>query len=175
MTHRKANRNNAAPLRLTAMGVLAATLTLGACSSIDCPVQNTVYTAYGLYKPGGERDTLRDTLTILTTRRDGTDSVLLNRSVNTTAFELPMSYTAPADTLLFTITDTLQRTLTDTVWIAKDNYPHFESVDCNISFFHFITSVRWTGNAIDSIAVNKQNVDYDASTEHFHLYLKARH
>ena len=162
------------PMRLAAAAAVAAASLLAACSSIDCPVQNTVYTAYGLYKPGGERDTLRDTLTVLTARRDGTDSVLLNRSLNTTAFELPMSYTAPADTLVFRIDAASGRTTTDTLWVEKDNYPHFESVDCNISFFHYITRVRWTHNAIDSVVVNKQHVDYDASTEHFHLYLKAR-
>ncbi len=169
-SHRKPGRGG----RLQAAFLMAATLTAAACSSVDCPVQNTVYTSYGLHKAGGERDTLRDTLTITTTRRDGTDSVLLNRSVNTTSFELPISYTDPEDTLFFYITDTLLNTSIDTVYVRKDNYPHFESVDCNISFFHYITAVRWTRNAIDSIAVNKQHVDYDASTEHFHLYLKAR-
>lgn len=152
---------------------LVAALTVGACSSIDCPVQNTVYTAYGVYKNGGERDTLRDTLTIYTTRRDGMDSVLLNRGVNTTKFELPMSYNDPEDTLYFTVIDQQAHAVTDTVYIKKDNYPYFESVDCNIAFFHNITSVRWTHHAIDSIAVNKQHVDYDASTEHLHLYFKA--
>lgn len=167
------NRKGAtARMQAAAMAVMA--LISAACSSVDCPVENTVCTSYGLYKAGGERDTLRDTLTIATTRRDGTDSVLLNRSVNTQAFELPISYTDPEDTLFFTVGDTLHNVYTDTVYVKKDNYPHFESVDCNIAFFHNITAVRWTRNAIDSIAVNKQHVDYDATTEHFHIYFKAR-
>lgn len=160
--------------RLAPVLMAGCVMAVAACSSVDCPVQNTVYTAYGLYRAGGVRDTLRDTLTVTTTRRDGTDSVLLNRSVNTTAFELPMSYNDPEDTLFFIVCDTLKRTVADTVYVRKDNYPHFESVDCNISFFHYVTGVRWTHNAIDSIAINKQSVDYDASTEHFHVYFKAR-
>ncbi len=144
-----------------------------ACSSIDCPVQNSVYTVYKAVKSDGTPDTLRDTLTIATARRDGTDSVLLNRSVNTTAFNLPVSYTAPADTLFFRIGDEEGYTL-DTVYVSKENTPHFESVDCNISYFHNITSVAHTRHAIDSIAINKPSVNYDASTEHFHIYFKAR-
>ena len=174
MKRHKANDHKPGAGRLQAAAMAAMTLAAAACSSVDCPVQNSVYTSYGLYKAGGERDTLRDTLTIATTRRDGTDSVLLNRSVNTTAFELPISYTDPEDTLFFTVGDTLGNVRIDTVYIKKDNYPHFESVDCNISFFHNITAVRWTRQSIDSIVVNKQHVDYDASTEHFHIYFKAR-
>lgn len=174
MTQPQTNRNSRAAMRLPALAAIAAAMALGACSSIDCPMENTVYTAYGLYKAAGVRDTLTDTLTVSTARSNRTDSILLNRSTNTSVFELPMSYTAPADTLVFTIADTLGRTVRDTLWIDKENYPHFESVDCNISFFHYITGVRWAGHAIDSVAVNKQHVDYDASTEHFHIYLKAR-
>lgn len=144
-----------------------------ACSSIDCPVQNSVYTVYRAYKSDGTADTLRDTLTVATTRRDGTDSVLLNRMINTTEFSLPISYTAPADTLLFFMEGKAGHTL-DTVCVSKENTPHFESVDCNISYFHHITAVTHTGHAIDSIAINKPSVNYDASTEHFHIYFKAR-
>jgi len=61
----------------------------------------------------------------------------------------------------------------DTVWIKKENYPHFESVDCSAAFFHKITDVRSTHNGIDSITINKRDVNYDAKTEHFHIYLKA--
>ncbi len=144
-----------------------------ACSSIDCPVQNSVYTVYRACKSDGTADTLRDTLTVATTRRDGTDSVLLNRMINTTEFSLPISYTAPADTLLFFMEGKTGHTI-DTVCVSKENTPHFESVDCNISYFHHITAVTHTGHAIDSIAINKPSVNYDASTEHFHIYFKAR-
>ena len=37
---------------------------VSACSSIDCPVQNSVYTNYALYKADGGVDTLRDTLSV---------------------------------------------------------------------------------------------------------------
>ena len=174
MEHNEPRRGKGATTRLqaAAIGVMAAAM--AACSSVDCPVQNTVYTVYGLYKPDGERDTLSDTLTIATTRRDGTDSVLLNRSVNTTQFDLPISYTDAEDTLFFTISDTLMNTTIDTVYVTKENYPHFESVDCNISFFHYITAVRHTSHAIDSIVLIYPDVNYDTSRKHFNIYFRHR-
>lgn len=142
------------------------------CTSIDCPVQNSVYTKYKALKSDGTPDTLQSMLTVSTTMRNGTDSVLLNRLTQASEFELPISYTDAEDTLFFEITDN-NIPVFDTVYVAKNNTPHFESVDCNISFFHDITSVRCTNHRIDSIVINKSSVTYDASTEHFHIYFKA--
>lgn len=146
------------------------------CTSIDCPVQNTVYTAYQLKKADGTTDTLKvDTLWIWTQREDGTDTLLLNRLCGATAtdFTLPISYTLPEDVLCLAIADTLGGVWLDTIRIKKDNLPHFESVDCQASYFHKVTAVSSTHHAIDSIAINNSNVNYDASTPHFHLYIKS--
>ena len=154
--------------------VAVATLTifiLSACSSIDCPVQNVVATVWQLHKTNGTLDTLTtDTLTITSQRRNGTDTILLNKSTSTASFELPISYTAPEDTLKFLVCDTVGNQKISYVYIKKENYPHFESVDCSASFFHQLTAVRWTGNAIDSIGINKSYVDYDLSTSHLYIY-----
>lgn len=161
-------------MRRIAFVALAAMLT-AACSSIDCPVQNTVSTVYGLYKSDGTADTLHgDTLTISTTRRDGNDTVLLNRCVNATGFSLPISNGAKTDTLVVELKDSATVT-TDTLYVDKDDQPHFESVDCSMAYFHTLTGLRWTSNAIDSVTINNRNVNYDASTQHIHLYLKPRH
>ena len=65
------------------------------------------------------------------------------------------------------------KTVVDTVWIKKDDYPHFESVDCNTTFFHTLTNVRYTRNYIDSIVINNPSVTYDSKTVHFYLYPKS--
>ena len=149
-------------------------LLLTACSSIDCPVQNTVYTVYTLHKSDLSTDTLNgDTLTVYSRRHNGSDTLLLNQITAVTQFTLPMGYSNPEDTLYFYLKVADGET-TDTVWIKKENQPHFESVDCSAAFFHHITAVRHTRNGIDSIAINKSTVNYDGNTEHFHLYLKAR-
>lgn len=153
--------------------LIAFTLTICACSSINCPVQNTVRTLYVLKKQNVEPDTLKDTLFIFTSLADGTDTLLLNAAINLSTLSLPIGYSNPEDTLIFYFrNDTFQAL--DTIWLKKDNYPHFESVECSASFFHNITGVRSTHNAIDSIVINNPSVTYDPETEHFHLYLKSR-
>ena len=165
------------------------------CSSIDCPMNNTVYTKYGLYKSDGTVDTLKDTLTVITLQRIGDqDPVALNRSVNTTGMDIPISYQGDEDVLYFLrsfpyryettvineegieVDTILNLTLyvTDTVTVVKTNRKHFESIDCTPSFFHTINNVKYTRNGIDSIVINNPEVNYNASKEHFRVYFKSR-
>ena len=149
--------------------------TLVACTQIDCPVQNLVYTNYALKKADGSTDTLKtDTLWIITRRADGTDTLLLNALCGSTAtkFSLPISYTQPEDVFITLLTDTAGYAYIDTILIKKENYPHFESVDCQASYFHEVTAVSTTHNAFDSIAIHHSSVNYDTSNDHFYLYVK---
>jgi len=157
--------------RLTA-AVLALAAILAACTQIDCPVENTVATVLQLSKADGTPDTLKaDTLTITTRRADGGDTTLLNRLTGATSFALPVSSGAPADTLFILLADTAGRAYTGALVVQKDDKPHFESVDCAMSYFHTITAVAYSCQRIDSVAINKTNIDYDSSTPHLLIYL----
>ncbi len=99
---------------------------------------------------------------------------MLNRLANKSAFSLPISYSHPEDVLqLEFFNDTAS--WRDTVWIKKDDIPHFESVDCSASFFHRLTDVRYTQNYIDSLVMKNSSVDYDTTRVHFHIYPKSGH
>ncbi|WP_375712978.1 DUF6452 family protein [Hallella colorans] len=137
---------------------------LMACSSVDCPLNNTVYTNYKLM---GDVTKLPDPLTILTQRHDGTDTILINQLAQADSFSLPMSYGGNKDVLYFKTKEIL-----DTVWVTKTNRPHFESVDCGLNYFHTITDVRCTHNAIDSVVIKEKEVTYDMSPKHFYIYFK---
>ena len=150
---------------------LIALTAMTACTSIDCPVENNVATLYKRQNADSTQDTLHDTLTVLTRLARGVDTVILNKSVETTSFQLPISYTNAADTFTF-VRKSDTRELTDTVWIEKTNLPQFESVDCKLVYFHDVTSLRHTRNGIDSISVKKGRIDYDSNTENFHIYFK---
>lgn len=160
--------------RLTAAAPIAALTLLmaAACTQVDCPVENTVATACQLRKPGGEADTLKaDTLTVATRTATGRDTTLLNRLTGATSFALPISSGSPADTLFILLADTAGRAWTGAVVVEKTDRPHFESVDCAMSHFHTITAVEWNCERIDSVAINKPDVDYDSSTPHLLIYL----
>ncbi len=159
---------------------------ISACTSIDCPVENRVCTVYNLMKADGTVDTLNtDTLWVWSQRADGTDTIITthhegNLELNcyygssATSFQLPISYTQPEDVLYMLKRDTNLVYYLDTVRIKKEDYPHFESVDCQASYFHRLTEVSTTHHMIDSIVIKNANVNYDAKKAHFYIYFKAR-
>jgi len=156
--------------------VIIIVATLAACTTINCPIKNLVYTNYVLKKYDGTTDTLNtDTLWIFTKRADGQDTLLLNAlcGESATKFSLPISYTQPEDILYTLLADTAGNYYIDTIRIKKDNYPHFESVDCQAAYFHKITAVSTSHNAIDSLVIQYPTVNYDTSKEHYHIYFKA--
>lgn len=144
-----------------------------ACSSIDCPVDNTVSTQYAICDASGAAAQLDDTLWVWTQRKDGNDTLLLNRGVGLKTFSLPISYDHPEDTLVFCVADTLGHFAIDTVWLGKRDIPHFESVDCAAHFFHELTNVRSTHRAIDTISINNPSVTYDQTVTHLQICFKA--
>ncbi len=158
-------------------------LAISSCSSIDCPVQNTVRANYAILDADGNAVTMADTLYVWTRRADLQDTLLhpdkentqLNRLVGKDAFSLPVSYAHPEDTLVFYIVDQYGQQTLDTVYLKKDDIPHFESVDCGTHFFHHLNAVRSTHYGIDSINIVNPHVSYDPSITHFNIYFKQRY
>jgi hypothetical protein len=147
------------------------------CSTIECPVQNKVALNFAVrtYDSSGAEvtDTLNDTLYVWSERKNGTDTLILNRAVGVTSFSLPLSYSHPEDVLVFaTIAYDGSDFTLDTVWIQKEDIPHFESVDCSAHFFHNLTSVRSTHFGIDTVFINNPSVTYDPSADNIHIHFK---
>ena len=145
-----------------------------ACSSIDCPIATSVVVNYGFYDDDEAKATLADTLSVWTQRSDGTDTLLFNRGVSQTSLQLPVSYQHPEDVLVFRVADTSHVVTIDTVWLKKEDIPHFESVDCAAHFFHTLTAVRSTHHGIDTLSNSNPSVTYDSSVEHLRIRFKAR-
>ena len=142
---------------------------VASCSSIDCPVKNVVATNYDILSSDGLPLELLDTLTIYSKTKEDKDTILLNRGIDIVDFSLPISKSHPEDVLYFHFFN-LNYDETDTVWIQKEDYPHFESLECKAEYFHKLTGVRHTKNGIDSLVIKYSNVDYDDTKIHFYLY-----
>ena len=147
------------------------------CVSIDCPVANKVETIFVLKKSTGITDTMGvDTLSVWTHRivyKDKQDSTLVNRLCGEkTEFSIPTSHTLTVDSFFTLLKDTMNHQWLDTICITKEDYPHFESVDCKATYFHHITDVKTTHHGIDSISIQNREVSYD-KVEHFFLYLNS--
>lgn len=155
--------------------LFALLLSLFSCSSIDCPVQTTVAVKYQICQYQGSEavaDTLADTLSVWILRSNGKDSLIMNRGVGLTTFSLPVSYQHPEDMLVMLVARKTGVWSVDTVWLQKDDIPHFESVDCPAHFFHQLTAVRSTHNAIDTIAINNPSVSFDSDITNINVSFK---
>ena len=140
---------------------------LGACDQADCTLDNSVTYTCNFYAEGS-KVTLND---IITVTACGTDSVLVNQKQGATGIELPMSYWNEEDTLVLRIQGS-GYTMEDTIWIKKNNIPHFESPDCPTKMFHLITDVNSTHTFIDSLSLVNPNVNY-ADVENIQIHLHA--
>ena len=148
------------------------------CTSIECSINNLVRTRFQFTNSDGDSISLLDTLTIVTTRKDGSqtmifnsDSIIYNKGVGTCKFHLPISQSHPEDVLVFHIFgDSVD--VTDTLWVMKEDYPHFESVDCNPTYFHKLTSIRHTHNCLDSVVIVNSSVTNDDRVVHVNIYPK---
>ncbi len=135
---------------------IAALLFPASCDTIDCTLYNTV-TCQASFYGDGKAVAITDVLTVTTC---GVDSVLINQQRDTQTMNLPLSYWQDTDTLVLIITSDTYALL-DTLWIEKENIPHFESPDCPTSMFHRITSARVTHTFIDSVTITTPLVNYD--------------
>ena len=148
---------------------------LTSCTSIECSINSLVRTRFQFTNSAGDSISLKDTLTVVTTRKDGSqkviftsDSIIYNKGVGTCKFHLPISHSHPEDELVFHfIGDSIH--LTDTLWVEKEDYPHFESVDCNASYFHKLTSIRHTHNCLDSVVIVNPSVTNDDQVVHVNI------
>lgn len=155
--------------------ILPVTLALAACSSTDCPLNNTVsLKANFYYAPTGTLTNVNDTLSVIAVGKR--DTTILNRYIKFNSITLPMSYAQAVDTLLFRFI-TNYGSATDSVFIAHTNEAHFVSLDCSTAFFHQIKSVSCTHRtpslnfptAIDSILIVNPSVSYD-KTENLKIF-----
>jgi len=145
---------------------------LSSCSQIDCPLNNRVYVVFRFMNSVGDSVKVSEVINVSTDRHEKEDSVVLNQFTGRATFSIPMSYTQDEDVYYFEITGSNYHYI-DTVRIKKESRPHFESVDCNPSFFHTITGVNTTHHTIDSVTIINKNVTYDSYQANLHIHLRS--
>ena len=136
--------------------ILSAIMLFAACQTDYCTLYDYVGMYCAFYREGAAAP-LNDTLTI-TTGKAG--MVLLNSSVGTSKFNLPLSYWQEEDTLVFSVKGN-GYFLRDTVWVAKTNLVHYEAPDCPSTLFHTIQEVRSTHDFIKDITIIRSSVNYE--------------
>lgn len=148
-------------LRPTLISIAA--VLLGACTNIDCPLDNVVMMQCGIYDAETEQPLTLPVEWALSVKPAGRDTILLNRAYGVESFLLPLKEGEEKDTLLFffappsgnmgntgdeeeteegegtenpPVTESI---VPDTLFVTHTRTPHFESVDCPASVFHNLT------------------------------------
>ena len=136
------------------------TIALGACSSEDCPINNTVRGKMMFYNDLGDAVSINAILSVSVVRPQG-DSVVLNKKTSATDVTFPLSYVNETDTFIYCYDFNGVHTLYDTLYISHTNTPTLVSVDCGTAMFHSITTVGCTHHVIDTLILKSPEVDYD--------------
>ena len=150
--------------------MILAAVAVVSCTSIDCPINNLVRTQFQFTNSAGDSLRLTDSLRVVSARKDGRDTVIF-KGGNMAKFHVPISYSHPEDKLVFTFYGE-DLHIVDTLWIKKEDIPHFESVDCNATYFHHLTDIRHTRNSLDSVVIINPSVTNDERVIHVYLYPK---
>ena len=131
-----------------------------ACSSEDCPINNTVLGKMVFRNVYGDLVSINGALTVSAVRQQG-DTIVINRKANASEVLFPMSYTHETDTLVFSYIFDESYVLYDSIYVTHVNTPVLVSVDCGTAMYHTITSVGSTHHLIDTLLLTSPDVDYD--------------
>lgn len=140
---------------------------MSACDLLNCTQVDVSLLKIEMYDASGNKVMLPDTLTITTC---GTDSVLVNRDLNTTEILLPLSYHAPADTFILRYYGKYY-SLQDTLFVEKTNDLYFESPDCPTVMMHTIQGAFCTDEFLSSVEVANKKVNFEEVT-HLKLFVQ---
>lgn len=140
---------------------------MSACDLLNCTQADVSLLKIEMYDALGNKVMLPDTLTITTC---GTDSVLVNRDLNTTEILLPLSYHAPADTFILRYYGKYY-SLQDTLFVEKTNDLYFESPDCPTVMMHTIQGAFCTDEFLSSVEVANKKVNFEEVT-HLKLFVQ---
>lgn len=139
--------------------LLLATILIGCDSGYDCYLENIAHNRIGFYKEGNAevKYEFPEVLTV-SLMVNGKDSIVVNHIQNADALQLPMSYTNTCDTVIFSYGNDIA----DTIRFFHENILFYQSMECGTIMYHRLDSIRNTSRYIDSIAIVKDYVKFDA-------------
>ena len=140
--------------------MLLAMVGVVACSSEDCPINNTVRGKMVFYNEYGDAVSINAILSVSVMRPQG-DSVVLNKKTMATDVTFPLSYVNETDTFIYCYDFNGVHFLYDTLYISHTNTPTLVSVDCGTAMFHTITEARSTHTLIDTLIIKSHEINYD--------------
>lgn len=134
----------------------------------DCNIENVAYNRVGFYCVDDNKKENKyefpDTLTV-SLMVNGKDSIVVNKILNATDLQLPMSYNNERDTLIFHYTGKF----TDTLYIDHENIPFYISMECGTVMYHKLTGIKYTNSFIDSAVIANDYIKFE-NNENIKIY-----
>ena len=146
---------------------LAFAALLSSCENgYDCYLENIAYNRIGFYKSDSTdvKYQLPEVLTV-SLMINGKDSIVVNHIEYADALQLPMSYTNECDTVIFGYGNDIA----DTLFVAHENILYYQSMECGTIMYHKLEDIKHTGILIDSVAIVRDYVKFDAN-ENVRIY-----
>ncbi len=151
----------------TLLVLIMVVISISSCDLLNCTPADVKCLQIDIYDKNLKATAIPDTLTV---KACGTDSILLNRSLNTQNIQLPLSYHAPVDTfILHNYGKDYSRK--DTLFVVKSNNIYFESPDCPTVMMHTIKATHCTKEYIDSVSLVDAKVNFTETT-HIRLFIR---
>ncbi len=150
--------------------------TFVACSDIDdCSIAGRDMMNCLVYSINPENNQVAtDTIYSLTVTALGTDSVIINNQTNVENLSLPLSFVSDTTILVFHYDYANNPADADTIYVAQNNTPFFESMECGYSVVQTILGVTYTKHQLDSINIRNNNANTDG-TENIRLFYRYRY
>ncbi|MEG1839055.1 MAG: DUF6452 family protein [Bacteroidaceae bacterium] len=129
------------------------------CSESDCPLQTRPMVRFNFYDVNNPTKAIafKDSLSVITTNTVTTqgDSILINKETGASKVVVPLSYVNQETTYILKYS----KTLSDTLWVSHVNTEHFISIECGMTVYSHIQSIKSTFHLIESVSVRNPEID----------------
>lgn len=169
---------NCKPMSLSRLlAVFSLLLSISACASIDCPLDNQVLMTLKFYDAATQTKlTLPQTLSVYGLK-NGKEELLFNQGKDLSAVSLPLNVASDRDTLILKFTEG-DASMSERIVIDHARQQHFESIDCPAVTFHTLQSIAHTSHdlsvlalAIESVRIANPKVQYE-DIEHLKVFFR---
>jgi hypothetical protein len=146
-------------LKLLFLGVLlcgAIVPALIACGeTTDCSLTGRPSPRFNFVNDSTMKVKKLDSLSVIALNTIIGDSIILNNEKSASSATIPLSYTKSKTVFVFKYS----KSVSDTIWVTHTNTEHFLSIECGMTMYYKIDSVKHTFHAIDSVAIINSGVD----------------
>lgn len=158
------------PVSRLVLAAVVAAVTFQACNTSGCTDNQSALPLAGFYSAATGQAIAVDELDIAGVGAPH-DSILYESGVSRSEVYLPFRSDATSTAYTFTYHADSITTVTDRIDFTYSSQPYFASEECGAMFTYRITSLAYTRNLIDSVAILDSLIT-NANSQRIHIYFR---